>query len=85
MKDLIIKKQELTGGNKIFKVLQGNDVVDTCISRNDYVAATVLFSQAKGYEVTYHVNPENIGKGSLIESKRTKQEYSFCVAYLKCN
>lgn len=82
MKNLIIKKQETTGGNKRYNVQLGNEVIDTCISRNDYVAASVLFSRANGYEVTYHVQFENIGKGSLIEPKLNRLGYSFDVAYL---
>ena len=60
MEAKMFKKQIKTRSSKIYNILCNGRVVDTRISNNDYIAATVFFRPGEGYEAVYHLTADNL-------------------------
>lgn len=80
MENLILKKKIIKNGSKVYVVIRNNEVIETRISKNDYIAASVLFTPKQGYEIFFHCHTNKIGKGDFGLKKQP--ECSIGVAYL---
>ncbi len=83
MKNLILKKKIRKNGLKVYLVIRNSEVIETRVSPNDYVAASVLFTQKKGYEIFFHCHTDKIGKGDSEQMRKKRPECSIGIAYLK--
>ena len=82
MKNLILKKEVKNNGLKVYTVVHNKEVIETRVSRNDYVAASVLFIPKEGYEVFFHSHTDKIGKGESEQMRNKRPECSIGVAYI---
>ena len=82
MENLILKKEAKKNGLNIYAVVRNREVIETRVSRNNYIAASVLFIPTEGYEVFFHCNVDKIGKGESELIRRKHPECLMGVAFI---
>ncbi len=82
MENLFLKKKVKKNGLNVYAVVHNKEVIETRISRNNYIAASVLFCPKEGYEVFFHSHTDKIGKGESEQIRKKRPECSIGVAYI---